>query len=602
MPDVSYPNPDAKPKKNIEGLELDDTAIVKILDGYKVEMEFGRESGSGNRDQVWSNNVDQVWNRYDFEGKEDWQAQETMPEAPQFVNRWASSMVEGLVRDGEFYTVDHPEDDKKLLEGAIKKALNYWLSRCHRTPLGHPVEFVAVFEDLMKLGAMMNLCAAVTWKERDGAGYVSVQPVDPREVWLDPTGRGQYRRKKTMIDRHELDAKKDQKDADGKPIYKKDVIEKLQHQIDDDQQKKEKLAGHNKHQTSSRVPVVLDEYLCNIVNNEGKLVHQNVLCVVANDKWLIRGPEKNPFWHEMDWLVYASAVTVPLSVYGKTYMEDWSGLMNTFVHLTNLILDGVNTSVMNAYVANPFALEDPNQIKEGFYPNIILYGDEDEDIANIIKEVELGKLPVEAVTIWQAIKKELQEGAAFSELSLGQLSRGEKTATEVGVSERGSNQSRKANARSIETNFLEVILNLMWKTGLQHFDENDREMKSVVGEANFKMLMKNRQEFIKRNITFRVNAISGLIERQEKLQKLFQVLQLASSNELFMKALLEKIPVDALFNQIMDLIGIDLSEFLPQGIDKDFKDAKDRLAQQEAARNENAPTSTQRGRQCKSRD
>ena len=122
----------------------------------------------------------------------------------------------------------------------------------------------------------------------------------------------------------------------------------------------------------------------------------------------------------------------------------------------------------------------------------------------------------------------------------------------------------------------------------QHFDENDEDMKRIVGEENFKMLIKRRKDFIQSSITFRVNAISGLIERQEKLQKILQTLQIASTNELFMKALLQKIPIDALFNMIMDLIGVNLNEFLPQGLDKKFSDIAKSNEEGERLRKESA--------------
>ena len=38
------------------------------------------------------------------------------------------------------------------------------------------------------------------------------------------------------------------------------------------------------------------------------------LCIVANENFLIRGPETNPFMHDRDWIVFSPAISVPLSV------------------------------------------------------------------------------------------------------------------------------------------------------------------------------------------------------------------------------------------------------------------------------------------------
>ena len=564
---LTSPNPDKDPQDHgipEEGAELSELQIVEILNGYRLEAENSRELSRGQRDRTWEDNIDLYWNRFDFSQKQNWQANEVLPEAPQFVNRFAATMRQSLTRDGEFFTVEHPADPNGDISGVVKKLMNMFLDRCGRNATGHPVEFGSVFEDIMKLAAMMAACSAVTYKERDGEGYVAVDVVDPREFYLDPTGRGLYRFKRTYMDLHELDALAQLKNGKDKFIYNVENIEKLQSfGSTEDKEDREKLADHGMEETSTREPIRIDEYLCDLVDNQGNIRFTNYLFIVANDQHLIRGPEKNPWWHKRDWVVFAPAISVPLSVYGKTYMEDWSKLARTFNELTNLILDAVHTNSMNAFIAKPTALEDPDQLEEGIHPNKIFYAEEDEDLKQVIQALELGKLPPEAITMWQAIKKELQEGALFSEIALGQLSRGEKTATEISESQQGSATTLQSIAKNIETNHLEPTFQLIWMTGLQHLHKMKDQVIAAVGEPAYEMLIARRKDFIKDKITFKVDAISGLIDRNEKFKKLMSLLQIISSNELLLKTFMEQTDASVLLRKIFQLNGLDLKELQP---------------------------------------
>ena len=118
-------NPDKDPKEP-ESDELEDLSneeIITILRGYFLEAENARKHSRGHRDRIWEDNIDLYWNRFDFSEKQEWQATEVLPEAPQFVNRFAASMRSALTRDGEFFTVRHPGDSSGNLSDVIKKVI-----------------------------------------------------------------------------------------------------------------------------------------------------------------------------------------------------------------------------------------------------------------------------------------------------------------------------------------------------------------------------------------------------------------------------------------------------------------------------------------------
>ena len=542
-----------------------DMEIVQILEGYRTEAEYARLSGPNSRDQTWLMNLDLYWNRFDFSKKAPWQAREIMPELPQYVDRFAAAMREALVSSERFFTVQAANDDEGDLASAIRKIMVAQLRRVARSPSGHPVDFLSVFEEIMKFGALMMNAATVTWKENAEGGYVAIDPVDPYNVWLDPTGRNLYRIRRIEIDLHELQALAQQKDKKGLPLYIKEEIDRTTSEVIALMRaEREKRTGTGQWVTSNRKPVVLHEYLCTLIDDEGNVQGENVLCVVANNTRLIRGPEKNPFWHERDWLVTAPIITVPLSPYGRAYVENFAAITKTFNELTNLLLDGVFTSAMKAFAAVPSALEDPSQIDEGIAPNTIFRLAEGNMPADFMKEINLGTLPQDAFQIWTTLKKEMQEGAAFNDISLGNLApKGRTSATEIGTADQNSNSFIKSIARNIEVLFLEPMMDLLWKTTLQHLSAKDTELADAIGPDWFGVLLKNKRKFAKYKVTFIVRGISSLVLKAQKVQGLMQLLQICGGNPLLMQKFVQEVDMGKLLNLLFDLFDVEKDRLVP---------------------------------------
>lgn len=538
---------------------LTDEEIVQILETYRYEAEYARLAGPNSRDQTWLMNLDLYWNRYDFSKKAPWQAREVMPELPQYVDRFAAAMREALVSSERFFTVKVENDQENDIADVIRKFMGVLLRRIARSPSGHPVDFLSVFEEIMKFGALaMN--AAVIIPKWDGKNvYIGCEPVDPYNIFLDPTGRGLYRIRRIEMDMHELRALAAKTDDHGKFLYNKDNIDLATAAVVALMRaEREKRTGTGQWLTSNRKPVILHEYLCTLVDNEGEVRGENVLCVVANNQFLIRGPEKNPFWHGRDWLITSPIITVPLSPYGRGYVENFASIVKTFNELTNLLLDGVFTSAMKAFAVVPSMLEDPSQIDEGVYPNVVFRLQEGAQVAEFLKEVDLGSLPQDALGMWQALKKEMQEGAAFNEISLGNLApKGRTSATEIGSAEQNSSSFIRSIARNIEVLFLEPMLDVLWKTALQHLSKDDGEMKDALGDEWFSVLLKARKKFAKYRVTFVVRGISSLVLKQQKLQGVMQLMQTVQGNPLLLQKFMQEVDMGKLLNLMFDLLDVE---------------------------------------------
>ena len=540
--------------------------IVPILEGYFQEAYQARQTGLNPRDAKWEENTNLYWNRHSFARKASWQAKESMPEVPTFVDRFAAALKEALVASPSgFYTVHDPADKEHDLTDAIKRATDCWLSICGRNQTGHCLSFPAVFEEQCKLGALKACCSVVTWKRDVPGGRVAIETVDPSMVWLDPTNRNLYRIRRTPLDKHELRAMATAKDGKGNPLWNLEAVEQMvTHIEDEDQRRNEELTGTYASRTpSTRQPVVMDEYIATVVDGAGRVLADNALMVVGNRQFLIRGPEKNPFWHQKDWMVFAPLVTTPLSVYGRSYMEDFGSVARTFNNLTNLILDAVHTSSMKVFAVVPGMLLNPEQLADGVTPNKTFQLEEGLRAEDFMKAIDMGTLPAESIQVWQALKQELREAADMNEVGLGQFApKGRTSATEISQTTESSSALIRSVAQTIETRYLNLTLDLTWKTGLQHVAMSDSALGNAVGPELWNALHGRRKELISRPITFQAMGISMLIQKNRMLKALLALMQILSQSDLFLQEFLKVADLGKFMKLLFNLSDIDMSKLV----------------------------------------
>lgn len=543
--------------------KLTNEEIAKVLIGYKAEADEARKSGLNPRDDQWTKNLDLYWNRFDFSEKLGWQAKEVMPEVPEFVDRFAAAMKEALiVSPNGFYSVEDPADKDHDLTPAIKRMMDVWLSTCGRNQNGHLLGFPAVFEEQMKLGALMAASNVVLWKRDVPQGRVAIEAVDPRFVWLDHTYRNLYRIRRTEIDKHELSMMVNATDSAGSPLFNLDDISGLLTSVDgEDASRREALTGGGQGITSARKPIVLDEYLARVLRPDGSTLYDKALVVIANGRFVVRGPEPNPYWHDKDWLVYTPLIQVPLSVYGRSYMEDFGALAKTFNELTNLILDAVRASALNVVAMVPEALKNPEQIATGVFPGKVFYLEDGRKAQDFAQALELGHVNADVIQTWQMIKDELREAANINEIGLGQFApKGRTSATEVDQTSRSSSAMIRSIAETIETRHLEPTLDLVWKTGLQHVQRNDPMVTAAAGDQMFQALFSQRRALISRPTTFQAHGISTMIQKAQMLKALLQLLQIVSSNPVLFQAFMQEIDMGTFIKLLFRLSDVDITQ------------------------------------------
>jgi len=538
--------------------------IVPVLKGYFQEADNARKGGLNPRDDKWTQNLHLYWSRFDNSKKASWQAKEVLPEVPAFVDRFAAALKEALVTgpDG-FYSIDDPADVEGDLTQAVKRMNDCWLSMTGRNQMGTCLGFPAVFEEQIKMGALMACSSVTRWDASYGKyGRVAIETVDPRNVWLDPTYRNLYRIRRIELDKHELRSMALQKDKKGDPIYNMEAIDQMVSHIElDSERQKQDLTGHGAGQTSTRTPITMDEYLATVVDSSGKVLAKDALMVVGNGQYLIRGPEKNPNWHGRDWLTYSPLIITPLSVYGRTYMEDFGSLAQTLNMLTNLILDAVQMSTMKAYAVVPAMLSDPTQLAGGMTPNKLFHLEDGNRPEDFMKSIDLGTMGPDAMAVWQTIKKELTEAANQNEIGLGGFApKGRTSATEISQTQESSSAVIRSIAQTVEARVLNPQLDLVWKTGLQHMSPNDPMLKAACGEDLFGVLMSRRRELASRPMTFQAHGISSMIQKSRMLKSLLQLMSFLSQSPELLGEFMKQVDLGKFIKLLFKLSDIDITK------------------------------------------
>jgi hypothetical protein len=562
---VDLPEVDEEPR-----IEIDDDELLRVLLDYKNVAKEARETGLSDRDTQWEANIDAYWSRYETKDKAEWQAQETLPEIQNNVDRFAASVRSALMSRADWYSISDPLDRKGVLMEHVKSFVDLLLEESATNTTGQPINFEHTFGQVLKSGALMAMAGGVTWDER--SRRVKVSAIDPRELYFDPTGRGRFRIRTYEMDWDELLELAQAEDDAGNEVYDVDAIMGLEPGADEEgRDDKARIAGtETVDEGTGRKPVVIDEFLCDVINRDGELVARNQLIMVANEREIIRGMEPNPFWHGRDWIIYAPPIGVPFSVYGRSFVEGFRQLVNTFIEMTNLILDAAFVDALRMFMIYPDALEDPSEAND-WWPGKTFVADEDWPPGqDFVKSIESGRLGTGSVSVWQALQAMIRDAASQNELSMGQIPpKGDITATEITSVDVHQSELVRAIAKDTEDLWLSPALELVWMTGLQHFDpEQDTGLASELGPQVSAMLVSQREGFRRRRFKFQAYGITAAIKRNEQLRNLMSILGVLSQNELMTASFLKRFSIDRLLEQILVLAGIEITKIEKTDIEK----------------------------------
>ena len=576
----------------ISGRAGDDKVIGSDIDGsltvLKAMREYKKEAEDARKTRMRKN----LDNRRAYLGIQDWehkgkgQSKEFLPKTPVAVEQFVGFVKRALTQFGAYYEVKLPSGSRSpISENAIRN-----LMECHLSNIlvddNRMSSFPVLISDAIKVGALESLVIfkvhgnmkmhrkfrlepgtqQLTSFEQD-EWNLRVDLIRPEDYYPDPTGAGLYEIQSTTKDLHYLK----QRAKEG--IYDKAAVNRVEedfrHRKDNDRRAIDQ--GQDEAQKPSfRKQVLIDEFWGTLVDAKGEVLHENVFCAMANNKYLIRKPTPNPFWHQESPFVAEPILRVPFSVWHKALFDHAVEINFAANEIFNLIIDGGISSVWGIKQLRVDDLQDPGQVSNGISQgDTLVVKSTLPHNAKVLETVTEGKVPTDAMAVLEMLSREFAASALSSELKLGTLPGKEVLATEIVELSQSQAITTDGIVSDIERSIIGGALRKIWLTILQNMDDVSSEVIiNAVGMKTAlvlsKMTPEERFAVFANQCSFKVNGLSAMLAKVRDFQKVMALLQSVMSNPLLMQAFFKKYSPNRILSYIMKTLAIN-----PEDMERD---------------------------------
>lgn len=565
-----------------------------------------------------------------YSGKQDWshkiegQSTEFLPMLAMSVEQIAAFIKRGLVDFGQWFGMEVPPGGP-LTSDQARDLLSVKLEHLNRDD-ENKLDFATLVSDGTKVGILQSMIVLKihgadlpkrTWIAKRGTKIKTVsitgpggakvgetqvphrtsslvqreihqwrlliELVQPNDYYQDPTGNGLYKIQRIRRDLADVIDMSEGED----PIYDPDAVAQIEAdyrghdtELDEARMKQQNVATS----PGFRKQVEILEYWGDLLDEDGHVAHRNIVCAVANQKYLIRPPEPNPFWHGQSPFVAAPLMRVPFSVNHKA-IADMAGALNLAANeLFSLLLDGGLAAVWGTRQVRPGMLERPEEIANGIPQGKTLQVKDELPIgAKVLERIDTGEAPQYAFGMFQTLKAEYNLAALTSELRAGNLPQKDTKATEVIAAQHGIDTVFDGMIHDCEKTIIEPALWKAWAVMMQHMDDLDaQEVVTVIGPRA--ALALGRMTPAERFVTYvsgakvRVTGLSAMASAARDFAKITALLQATGSNPLLLQAFLKRFSGDKLLTQMLRAINLN-----PQSMEADAGEMGggpgDRLAQ-----------------------
>jgi hypothetical protein len=554
--------------------------VINAIRAYREESETSR------RQRLFKNRE----NRQAYMGLQDWthkqkgQSEEFVPKVPVAVEQFSAFAKRALTQFGAWYDIELAQDSRSPLSGA--KLRN--LLECFTEDLLTNDNIVSSLALQISDGIKMATMEAVFVIKIHGSVFTErvfdikeekmtdeeannwrlrADLVPSENYYPDPSGEGLYE-----IHRIEKDLSYvKEKAAEG--IYSQAAVDRIVEDFTKKEYDKERRPQEKGHDYSAkpgfRKKVQLDEFWGTIVDASGNVIHRNVFCTIANDKYLIREPTPNPFWHQESPFVVIPLLRVPLSVWHKAIMDHASPLNFALNEIFNLMLDGGLASVWGIKQLRAGALEDPREVTDGIHQgqtltvnNTLAPGEK------VVEIVAQGQVPADAQIMYENVSREFAAAALSNELKLGALPSKQVKATEIVE----LSQSQAVTLDGIVSDVERGLSRLLRKcllVSIQHLDEvQGIKVVNAVGlRAAFALSQIGPGRLfatLADNCSFKVHGLSATLAKARDFQKMAALMQLVAANPMMMQAFFSEFSPTKILNHMMKSLSIN-----PEQIKKD---------------------------------
>lgn len=561
--------------------ELMDQDIVRAVSEYVEEATAAKKT----RMDLNQQNFEAYHLKQDYSHKRKGQSKEFMAKQSMAVEQISSFMEQGLIDVGQFFKVDpRPGNENPILSvdeisrltksqvdkskfhsyvaDSIKLGLlgSLMIAKVHGEFVSVPEYFVDSEEDPDEVESPEEPKKRITRKDKQH-WQLKMDLIRQEDYFPDPTGQKLYE-----IQRSEMDLYRVVKMAEMNPhIYDLEAVRGLQSFVEgiDRQKQAQETNQDNTHAVDHRRrTVTLHEFYGNILDSEGRIVHENCVCTVANDQFLIRKPTRNPFWHGKSPFVVAPLVRVPGSVWHKALMDAPTGHNRALNEIYNLLVDAGMMSVHGIKQLREHWMDNPAQANDGFTAgDTVLANTSCPPGQKVLERVDSGTLSSEALSVMQVMEKEFQQSALVNDLRLGTLPDRSVKATEIVASSQSISGVFSGIARIVEADFIEPILDLSWLTIAQHMKRLDPfELESVLGkERSVQIRELSPEDIFARTVNghlFKVFGISLTLNKSNDFRKLTALLQTLGGSEVLASEFQKTYSFNKLLGEIVKALDV----------------------------------------------
>ncbi len=614
--------PDAN-KKQRKGTDAEDKdgPIIRFVLACREEAKQAK----GNRVQQTRENWDTYWLRQNFSHKQPGQSREVLSMQPMAVETTSAFFQQALVDMGsEWYSVDasNPQNEtfmkidretvKSLLQMQIEKAnfLRHVVHGMKSGLLGGNIitKIHGDYYDVPKYIAKRKLFSrkATLTQEMQKAWRLRLDIVSQFNYYPDPTPtnhRRLYEIEDMWMDYSEVCALSEGEDA----IYDSKVVKLIEHNSDTDADSKtdeQRRTNQNAVSHAFRGRVKITEFWGNILDENDEIIHENCVCTLANDKWLIRPPTPNPLWHQESPYVVANLLDIPDAVWPKALMDSPTKHNIAATELYNLMVDGAMKAVNNIGMLRQDWLENPDQVEGGITPGMNLnVNSQCPPGAKILEMTQTGTVPPEAMNMFQIIQQEFNRDALTSDIRSGMQPKGDTSATQVVETNQTITSVFKGLAGNVEEHWMQPLLKKAWITSMQYSDLMDEdEIRGALSpdraERFLQMSPEERFANTARGLKFRVNGITLTLQRKQDFRQYMTLIQTVAGSQTLSEAFTKKYSWDAMLRQIMKSLGLDtqsieLSVAEQEVMKPEFQKYGEQKAQEQQAAQPQAPAPQQ---------
>lgn len=537
-------------------MTMTDQDLLQMVENYRQEAETAKQS------RMDQNKINQYayHMRNNTSKKKAGQSDEFLPKVSMAVEQGANLIQQGLIDLGDWFRVE-PEEGINIDMMQMKPSEIY---RIVQRQLEN-ISFYNIIGNAAKSGFLGSL---IIFKVHGNfvpkAEYVSrevikrgkrkkqllrniqqewqlqIDLIRQEDYFPDPSGDGLYEIQDTYIDAYKLKKLSEGPDAIYDASVVNEVIAQNSSADAEVQHKKSIETGQNIAANGFRNRVKVTEVWGDFLDSKGTLIHENCVMTIANDRFVIRKPTPNPFWHKCSPFVAIPLISVPHSVWHKAIMDAPALLNSAHNELFNLMLDGGLMAVHGIKQIREDWLDDPSQVTDGIPAGTTLRANSSTPPgAKVMERIDTSAVPPEGFNMMNIVQQEFNVAAMTNDLRQGAQSFRAVKATEVVEASNALNTMFTGIVKNLETG-INRVLRLSWMVSVQHMDQmGASNLRALLSTQRYNALKSVEKEDLFEEtvdgVRFQTFGISETLNKQKNFTKIQAFLQTVFSSEVLVE-------------------------------------------------------------------